>query len=275
MMSQDPNQNPYAGGAYASENAPSAEQTTIPKWIGILNIVFGAILLLCVAGYSLQLLAQGFMGTAMQENQKQMNEMFEQERQQQIEDMKLAEEEAEDEETAAQLRADREALEQQAPPKMPDMQNMFGMNEPTVKGAYIFDAVSGLLLNVMMLVSGIGLVNHSDWARKLAIWVAGLKVLRLIAICALTVTIIGPAVSEGMGEFVVEMGEMNPQAPQHAQPPVKQITKIYSTMFIVWAFILLVLGSIYPLISLSLLTRPHVVQACKSKQDNVYQADVF
>ena len=51
-------------------------------------------------------------------------------------------------------------------PAMPDTRKMSGLDNPTVWGFYVVDAVSGLVLNILMLIVGCGLLGMREWARQ-------------------------------------------------------------------------------------------------------------
>jgi hypothetical protein len=265
MMSQDPNwENPYAGGQEAA-NSLENQPTSAPHTLGILNIVFSIILLLCIACYGTQIIAQGMLGSTFGANQPQFQQAIEQERQKQLDRLDESIENADTDEKADQLRAQRDALEKTPLPKLPDMSNMVGMKEPGVFATYLFDCLSGFLLNVLMLISGVGLLKYQSWARKMAIWVAGLKVIRLMILCALGAAILAPAVSNGFGEFIHQTVQMNPQGAPPQDMKVEQLKTAYYWMIIVWGVLVLVFGSIYPIISLWKLSQANVIAACQKK----------
>ena len=266
MMNQDTNwENPYAGGqeaANAMENLP----TKVPHTLGILNIVFAIFLLLCVACYGVQVIAHGLLGSTFAASKQQAQKAMEERRQKDIDALEDSANKAATEEEAESLRAEKEDLENMPLPKIPDMSNMLGMKSPGVFAAYLFDCSTGLILNVLMLISGVGLLKYHAWARKLAMWVAALKILRLLILCALTGLIISPAVSEGMGQFVGEAAQMNPNGGLPQQNQVAQMKTIYYWSTLISGGVLTVLGVIYPIISLWLLSRPNVAAACQKKQ---------
>ena len=265
MMSQDTNwENPYAGSqeaANAVENLPSG----VPHTLGILNIVFSIFLLLCIACYGTQILVHGMLGSTFVANQQQFQKAMDAERQKEIDTLENSAKNAATEEEAESLRAKKVVLENMPTPKMPDMSNMLGMKSPGVFAAYLFDCSTGLILNVFMLVSGIGLLKYRSWARKMALWVAGLKIIRLMIVGVLTIVLISPAVSEGMGEFVGEIAKASPQGPPPQQNQVEQMKTVYAWSTIISGGVLVVLGVIYPILSLRLLSRPQVIAACQKK----------
>jgi len=210
----------------------------------------------------MQILFYGLLGTSMAGGQEKIQEAMEAERSKQLEKLEDSADNAATEEEAEEFRARHDELANQPIPQMPDVSNMIGMKSPGVLGAYIFDCLTGLILNVMMVVSGIGLLKYRAWARKMAVWVAGLKLLRLVIICGLTIGIIAPGVSEGLGEFVGEAAKMNPRGEQPQDLQVDQVKAVYSWSLIIWGVVLLVLGAIYPLVSMRVLTRPNVIRAC-------------
>jgi hypothetical protein len=262
MMSVENNwDNPYSGGLEAA-NTSETTPTNIPHTLGILNIVFGIFLLLCFACYGMQVVAHGLLGTSFIANQQQFQQAMEQERQKQLDNLEERANNADTEQEADALRKQREAMKNMPTPKFPDMSNMMGMKDPGAFATYLFDCLSGVILNVLMLISGIGLLKFQSWARRMAVWVAVLKIICLIIYCALAVVVLAPAVSNGFVEFVTEM---NPDGPRPQPGKIEEVKSVFSGMVTGWGVTLLVLGSIYPLISLRLLSRRDVVAACQKK----------
>src|SRR4051794_17660052 len=96
-------------------------KTSIPKSIGILNIVFGALLLLCTMCYASSLAMQSAMGPVVAAQQQQMQQMLEADRLQKLQEFQKIEQAAQDEKEKAEIRARQQALKAQPIPKMPDM----------------------------------------------------------------------------------------------------------------------------------------------------------
>src|SRR3954452_7391599 len=92
-------------------------KTAIPRAIGILNIVFGALLLLCTLCYASSLAMQSAMGPMMAAQQQQMQQMLEADRLQKLQELQRIEQAAQDEKEKAAIRARQQALKAQPIPK--------------------------------------------------------------------------------------------------------------------------------------------------------------
>jgi hypothetical protein len=172
-------------------------------------------------------------------------------------------------EEKARLKAEIEKVEAN-PPKVDEKIDPAPINEGI---AWFFrytwtDVVTGPFLNLLLLISGVGLLLRQNWARVLAIVTAALKIVRLIALCILLVAFVIPkmglmcdqmAGSELGKEFFKQAMEQqkargaNPAGPQ---PTPEMISEVLRTFGYVYAFLLPCIGSIYPIIVLVLLTRP-------------------
>ncbi len=240
-------------------------RTSIPKTIGILNIVFGALLMLCSVCVGLNLAVQSSMGPALAGQQQQFQQMMEAERQKQLQDLKNREQAAKDEKEKADIQAQEKTLRAQPLPKMPDMSKLAETEGLRTYG--IADVVSGLILNVLMIVSGIGLVAYKEWGRKLGLWVALLKIVRLIAVYGFFLLVVVPGLTRAFSSMFQEMADQMAKAAPPGQPAPKaaELAQVGTTVGIVYAAFavaMIVLGAIYPIIVLILLSRARVRAAC-------------
>src|SRR5687768_10445715 len=103
----------------AEESNPSAAKT-----IGILNIVFGSILLLCVICSGLNAMMQSAMGPMFAMQQQQMQQAMQQERQARLEQLQALEKAAKDEDEKKKLQAQQKVIQAQPVPKMPDFSKL-------------------------------------------------------------------------------------------------------------------------------------------------------
>jgi hypothetical protein len=230
------------------------------KTIGVLNMVFGVCLILCVGCYGASVLMQSLMAPAMAAQQEQMQLAMKANREQQLVQIKQQESAAKGEEKA-RLQAQRKALESQVEPKMPDFSHMYGLDDPLVQGYYLTDVATGFALNVALLVSGIGLINLKEWGRRLALWVAGLKIARLVALYGFYLVVIVPIILQRMTTGFQELGRAAQQGAGGAGPPAT-FGATFGTVMAAAAAMMVVLGVIYPIIVLILLSRRGVKAAC-------------
>lgn len=239
--------------------------TKAPKTIGTLNIVFGSLMFLCGLCSSLNLMTQATMGPMMAAQQQQMQQALQAERKQELQELRRREEASNDENEKAELRAQQQALARPMP-KMPDMSKVFQDANFLIYG--IADAVTGLLLNILLVISGIGLCGLKEWGRALALWVAALKIVRLIAVYGFLALVVVPIVvrqfTAMFQEMFEEMAKAGPPGQRMpAQAELNQLGTIMGATMTIFAVGMIVLGVIYPIIVLIVLTRPRVKAALR------------
>ncbi|HWY87799.1 MAG TPA: hypothetical protein VNX28_13800 [Gemmataceae bacterium] len=240
-------------------------RTGIPKTIGVLNIVFGSLLLLCGICFGLSLAMQLAMGPIFAGQQQQMQQIMEAGRRQQLQDLQDQEQAAQDEKEKAAIQARLKALQGQPIPKMPDMAKF--TQDMGLQSYGIADVVTGLVLNILMVISGVGLVSVREWGRRLGLWVATLKIVRLIALYSIFILVVVPNITNAFTTMFREMFEEMAkvaQPGQHVPGPAEmgQMGQGLGIMYSAFAIGMIVLGVIYPVIMLILLSRPHVKAAC-------------
>lgn len=148
-------------------------------------------------------------------------------------------------------------------PVMPDMGEIFKIyNNPHFTGFGLADAVSGMVLNLLLLISGAGLLMLRPWGRTLAVWTAWLKIARLVALYLFAVFVTVPVISKLVGNMAEKM--IAEQAAGRGAPPVGTLTMVYAVMGTVLAVGMILIGVIYPAISLWLLNKPASKAACRA-----------
>jgi hypothetical protein len=243
----------------AGLSRPGVEpKPTTAKVIGILNIVFGSLLVLCglCAGFYVLIFAS--MGPLMAGQQPQLQKRLEDQKQAEIQRLEDREKAARTEDEKKRIRDQIQAVKAR-PVKIPDMSKLLG--DPRVQGYYVADVVSGLLLNLLLLISGIGLVCLKEWARVTAVWVAALKILRLLALYGFFILVIVPIQTDQFFAFIQDVEKSMPQGARRIN---REEMAGVGAMLTGYAIGIVVLGLIYPIIALCLLTRPGVKVACTS-----------
>jgi hypothetical protein len=243
-----------------------------PKTIGILNIVFGAILLLFVACQTASLLlfpAFQSMLTAQQKKMEADNLARQKEAiDAQLADLEKKEKEAKTEDEKTEIAAEREAIKNKPKPFTPN--TLMGLDmakDPKLVAYNIADLVTAFVLNVPMLISGIGLVRLSEWGRKVGLWTAWLKMLRAVVLGVVCVVLIVPVMTRKMGDEMDKMGtQIQAQQPNRpGAPPVRQTLRqaagfvgvAMTAGYVGWYAACL----IYPSITVWVLTRPRAKAA--------------
>jgi hypothetical protein len=254
---------------------PVPPQAGLPRTVGILNIVFGLLLLLWAAGslyYFGPFLANN---TPFQIDPGLTQDVVNTMRRDLLEQLRAREQGTRDGSEKSRLGAAIREL-QSVRTDLAGKVDFGKINRqlPWVSRYLWADVVSGPVLNVAMVVAGVGLVLLKRWGRVLAVGVAALKVARLVVLCAILSVFVVPGVSGTLGEFAgTDFGKVflrhataqgNPVLP--AQPaitikPDEFVRAVAATGYL-YAVMGLALGAIYPLVVLIVLSRPGAVAAC-------------
>lgn len=247
--------------------------TTAHKTIGTLNLVFGGLLMLCGLCNGVSALSQVViapMSEEIQKNvQKEMLVQHNREIQKKVDAIKIEEDAATTQEEKERLAARRLALEKLPPPELPfgDMMGMY--KDPRLVGFVVTDFISGILLNMALFASGLGLLSSKSWGRQLGVWVASIKIVRLVLVYGYFIAVIAPFISqkleETFGKFADQVAQQQQQQnPGQPAPPkvAKMIGTFYNIAMTVFGVCMILLGVIYPIIMLRVLTRPKVKLAC-------------
>lgn len=245
----------------------------VPKVIGVLNIIFGSILIFFAICSGLSIAMQRVMAPMMQVQQNQMSQMVQanQEAQRTAQLRKLEQEEqaAQTDEDKQAIIVQRQAIESTPPakaPVFPDMSKMYGMNDKRVIGFMITDMSLKIILNALLIFSGAGLVGAKEWSRKLAIGVNIAKLIGLFAMQTCNIVVVLPLMTKHMTEGMQDMMSQMPPGPGGAPPAEfgSQFALMMGTMMTAGAVFMIIFGSIYPAISLWFLTRPNVRATCQN-----------
>ena len=249
----------------APSPSPEPPKTSIPTTIGILNIIFGSLMMLCILCSSMYLAVMGAIGAPINAiQQQQFQQALQTERLQKLQRLREQEQAAKDEKEKADLKAKQKALEEQPLPKMPDFTKF--MREQSFVSFMIADYVSGLILNLAMVISGIGLLRRKEWGRVSGIWVAILKIVRLIVLYTIYALVVVPEMARGFTATFQEMfDDMAKAAPGQKVPGPDELAQMGTFLGIIWtasAIGMMIFGAIYPIVVWILLTRPRVKTAC-------------
>src|SRR5262249_53718481 len=134
---------------------------------------------------------------------KQAQAKVEQQRKDQLAELKKQAAGAKTDEGKAQIEQQMTALGQSPSVPMPNMSVVTdAMKDPGYQAYVWTDMISGLVLNVAMLISGIGLLQLSERSRRLALWTFASKILRLCILAVLMILIIIPMTSRMTSEIM-------------------------------------------------------------------------
>ena len=253
----------------------------IPRTFGMMNLVFGILLLLMGAGY---LAMYVFMPTFQKKMAGQMKEQLEtakKSRESKLAELKKTEAAAKAKEAAAKTKEEtekakeattaaveeRETFENNPDPDLSAMTDMMGWNimaDPRVAVYYFTEVISGMVFNVAMIISGIGLLGLAEWGRKAGIMVAWLKIVRWVAMTVVIMVLIVPITTEKMDKMMQSVqAQVNVKSGGRPAPvPMVGFGQMMAVMSAVGVVFSALVASIYPILSLWFLTRPPTRAAC-------------
>ena len=237
----------------------------IPQTLGILNVIFGVLMVLyglCMVGV---LAAAGPMMQFAEKTVKDAQSKVEAQQQAQL---KAQQKVFDEREKAATTEEEKKAIQQerdaavanQAPMVKVDMSAATDvLKDPTIMGFSYLQMVTGLILSVILLVSGIGLIRLLPWGRSLAVAWAGLQILQVVLLTGISIAYIQPIQAANQEKMLAKL-EANAKAPG-AAPGMAESVKMSRAMSTSGATTIMavgsaVVGSIYPVIVLILLSRP-------------------
>ncbi len=234
---------------------------SLPKTTGILNIVFASFILLFEIVSIGSLVAAPMMVEFAESQVQEAQAKKAAARNRQIDTLRQQEEEAETAEQKESIREERLAIEAKPLPESPDMKAFAKqMNTPMIQGFQGISLVTGIVLNVLMLISGVGLLRLREWARRLALWVGGFKIARQVLQALINITVIMPISMKAQREM---MAQMQAGAGANAQF-MESMAKVGAAAGSAMVVLLVVLGVIWPIIMIVLLTRPGSRAACQA-----------
>lgn len=247
----------------------SAAPTKLPprpplvKTIGVLNIVFGGLLMLCGPCPGLMTLALPSLMPMLEKQQQVVRDRLETNKRRELEALAQQEKTASTEEEKQRIRAEKAAKESEPIPiaPSPDM-SQFGLDDVRVRLHYGLDAVSCLFFNLLMLISGFGIMRFARWGRSLGITIAWLKLIRLVALTLSMVFVVAPFMNPKSASMMAQMAEQGAAAAPGAPPKsaeqkaqeVQEMTASLRNFNLMIAVGFGLLGAIYPITQLAVLS---------------------
>jgi hypothetical protein len=233
----------------------------IPKTLGILNVIFGVLLTLggfCMLVYMAVLPA--IVGFA-EKSVKDVQTKVEAKQKADLKSFEDREKAATTEEEKKAIQQEREAFVANSPPTIAmDMSAATdALKDPVVMGYTYVNFGTGAILSVILLISGIGLIRLAPWGRSTAIVWAGLQILQLVVLAAANILYVQP-IQQQNAEKILAKVEAEAKAGK-AAPGLAESVKLSRAMSSNGVTTLMslgfaVVGSIYPVIVLILLSTP-------------------
>ena len=238
----------------------------VPKTLGILNIIFGVLLILfgsCIIGS--QLVAPMFK-SVIEKAASQQADIAKTNYEAQLKSLDEAEEAATNDEDKATFQAQRDALVASGPvaPIQPDLSSLDQFKNPTIRTATLLNMGSGIVMNIALIVVGIGLVRLREWGRSFGVILAGVQLVRLVVILVGTLVVVMPVQRAETDKLIAKL-EADLKAGN--APPTAASTLQTTKVMLPLTPILTVGGwlvsSIYPILSIWLLSTAGARAACR------------
>lgn len=221
-----------------------------PKTLGMLNVAYGLGLIVVTLCSNFYAMLVPLLSVALDQQAARAEAQY-QARKVEYDDLRKQEAGAATDEERKPLTEKREAMEkdQEAAVRMPRMKSLAQLRTPAILGHLVFDLASGIVLNLAMFASGIGLWKLRRWGRYLWLGTAWLKLLRLIVLATSAALIVAPTVGRAISALEAE--NLGGATSTDAGPAVAWFVTLYYLA-------LAVFGSIYPLLSVWLLGLPSI-----------------
>ncbi len=139
-----------------------------------------------------------------------------------------------------------------------------GMDDPAFMRFSLAENGWSFLVNGIMFATGIGLINRKLWGARGWGILAWVRIISVVIIWGYYIVAVAPSFSETMAKAVVAQFASQ-GLPQARVPSVADLTRVYSIMNLIIAVGVMLISSIYPAISLWLLSRPGVKAAIVDK----------
>jgi hypothetical protein len=239
----------------------------IPRTFGLMNTIFGSLLLLLAVGFAVYYFVSPSISRYFQVEMRKQQELRKSDRDSKLAELKRREAAAKTEEEKQAVKDERTILERDIEPDLSEMEDLMGWNifsDLRVAVFYFAEVGAAILLNLLMIISGVGLMALAEWARRLAIGVAWLKIVRWVAMTVVTLVLLVPMTLEKTQKAFKQM-ETQVQAKSGGRPmpmgtaAIGRMMAIASAAFTVFEA---VVASVYPALSIWFLSRPPARAAC-------------
>jgi hypothetical protein len=131
---------------------------------------------------------------------------------------------------------------------------------------YCTELGAGMVLNLLMLVSGVGLLGLAEWGRRLAVGVAWAKIVRWVAITIATMVLVLPITTQKMQKTFDKVEQQTKtRGGGGAVFPMGSLAQFTVITGAITAIFESLVFSIYPGLTIWYLTRPPTRAACMAK----------
>jgi hypothetical protein len=241
----------------------------IPRTLGILNIIFGTILALagcCLASFTagMPMLIQ-FGQEAQKKVQADLAEQRKAELKKLDDQIAAAKNDQEKKLIEALKAAEIARIDPSTPPDMSAITDLY--KNPTIMGFNLTFYGSGFLMNLLLLISGIGLVKLASWGRTMALGLACLQLIRIVLLAGVCLIVVQP---ESIKATTKMVNAIEAQAKAQAVPvnPAQNL-QAAKAMAMMGSFFIVgyaIVAVIYPITTLILLNGSSARAACLSRK---------
>ena len=244
----------------------------IPRSFGLMNIIFGSLLLLIALGHGFWYL---YTPTFTRQMQARVNKV-EADRKASLEDriaeLKEQEAAAKTQEEKESLKDARAAIEKNASVSVVPFGNLSSMNvmsDPRIAAYYAVEVSAAVILNVLMIVSGAGLLGLKEWSRRMAIIVAQLKIARWGAMTLLQMFVVLPRTMEMTQKaMAVAEAQIKARGGGATMPvPMSEFVRFGMIFAAVWQVFCAIVACVYPALLWWYLSRPPARAACMKQPE--------
>ncbi len=263
------------GDAFAAQLSVEPNRS-LPRTVGMLNVIFGAVLLLsglCCGMGILSIAMAGGMANQPQ-FQAQMDQAWKQQQEQNLARLQERLDATADPAEKERIQQQMQLVRQTPAPKI-DVAAMYGVKDPGVVMFWSIDMLSGIVVNLLLIVAGIGLLALSEWGRKMSIAIAVIKLVRLASLYGYALLAVVPVMARDTAQAFHDMTKSVPQNGGNQLPPVAEMVQTIGAVWLVSLIIFALLGAIYPALMIMLLTRPSAKAATQRREPTAFGPDAI
>jgi hypothetical protein len=248
-------------------NGPILPNYRTARLVGTLNIVFAALLLVCGLGLGVSVASMPYVSQVFEQAQERIKKQAQDKKKADLEALDEQAKSATDPEEKKAIEEKRKEVEERPDVPANTVPDFTGfMKDPKLIGWYWVEIVTGIVLNVLLLVSGIGLLKFRGWGRVLGVRTGWLKILRLVVLYSYFSIAVVPEMARKMADMAGTMISQQAKATGgrgFGPAEINMLAKVYAITYSAYSVGMILVGVIYPALMIWYLTRPGVVAACR------------
>jgi uncharacterized protein YacL len=208
-----------------------SQRPTSVTAVAVINIILGV---LCGCSSLSMMVTPAMMSMyqkVMSPMMKQITQQFEADKRREIARLRSERKEATTQEEREQIDAEIETWKSL---KMPDMSKFYSaFTTPKVTTFYVAAGIVGCLINLLFLISGIGLFYVAEWARKMSITASVVCIVATLVSTVFNFIIVIPATAQSLQDMMTEMQKMMP--PGQSPPPLMDMGGMMQVWTAIWS----------------------------------------